>query len=248
MPIVRRILAAAIASGLLTALLVAVGALTPTTALAAGLWSGQVTAGGPANVRSGPSIGAQIVGTLDGGSTVQVVRWVAGDTLIGVNDVWGELGPGRYVYSAELIKPSPSAPPPPPTAPTAGCWIDVNLTQQIATAYEGTHPVRWAVVSTGGPGWETPVGTFRILRRVANETMNSAPLGIPPNAPGGYDLPNVLYTQYFTDYGHALHDNYWKWDSPFGVPTSHGCVGMELSDAAYFWSFAGVGTPVVVHY
>lgn len=138
------------------------------------------------------------------------------------------------MYSGVLAKPLPSTPPPPPAAPTSGRWIDVNLTQQIATAYEGTKAVYAAVVSTGAPGWDTPAGTFHILRRVANETMDSSGIGIPDNAPGGYDLKNVLYTQYFTDYGHAIHDNHWKWDSPFGVPTSHGCVGMKEYDAAFF--------------
>ena len=33
-----------------------------------------------------------------------------------------------------------------------------------------------------------------------------------------------------------------------GYPTSHGCVGMPLAAARFFWNFASVGTPVTVHY
>jgi lipoprotein-anchoring transpeptidase ErfK/SrfK len=59
----------------------------------------------------------------------------------------------------------------------------------------------------------------------------------------------VLYTQYFTSNGHALHYNYWSPASAFGRPAgSHGCVGLQLDAAASFWQFATVGTPVVISY
>ena len=43
-------------------------------------------------------------------------------------------------------------------------------------AYEDELPLSWTRISTGRPGWETPLGTFSILRRVAKETMDSATL------------------------------------------------------------------------
>jgi lipoprotein-anchoring transpeptidase ErfK/SrfK len=128
-------------------------------------------------------------------------------------------------------------------------WVDVNLSQQVAVAMDGSTPVRVIFVTTGGPGWETPTGTFHVLRRVEDETMTSSSLGIPIDSPGGYDLQHVMYTQYFTTAGHALHDNYWQPDSVFGSqPTSHGCVGMQLDDAHYLWNFLTYGSRVVIHY
>ena len=126
-------------------------------------------------------------------------------------------------------------------------WVDVNLTEQAAVAMIGTDWTRVALVTTGMPGWETPEGEFRIVRRVANETMTSASLGITdPN--DQYVLTDVLYTQYFTWVGHALHLNYWRPDSVFGYErTSHGCVGMRLADAEYFWRHLEMGSRVVVH-
>ncbi len=127
-------------------------------------------------------------------------------------------------------------------------WIDVNLTQQTATAYVGRTPVYVARVSTGKPGWETPTGTFYIGRRVYNETMDSATIGVPRTSPEGYYLTDIYFTQYFTANGVALHYNWWAPRSVFGrQPTSHGCVGMDWADAAFFWTFATSGTPVVVH-
>jgi lipoprotein-anchoring transpeptidase ErfK/SrfK len=126
-------------------------------------------------------------------------------------------------------------------------WVDVNLTHQAAVAMVGTDWTHVALVTTGKPGWETPVGQFFIVRRVYNETMTSASLGIDdPN--DYYVLTDVLYTQYFTWQGHALHLNYWRPDYVFGrEATSHGCVGMRMDDAAYFWNHVGVGSRVVVH-
>jgi lipoprotein-anchoring transpeptidase ErfK/SrfK len=127
--------------------------------------------------------------------------------------------------------------------------IDVNLSTQTASAIENGQVVYSAGVTTGRPGWATPTGTYSIFSRVFNETMDSSSIGIPSDAPGGYHLTGVLYTQYFIPDGTALHYNYWSPASAFGgYPTSHGCVGMPLGTAQFFWDFASIGTPVTVHY
>lgn len=145
--------------------------------------------------------------------------------------------------------PEPYVPPPnPPAIPgpqvTGERWIDVDLAHQTATAMIGDKPLYTALVSTGKPGWETPKGTFHILSRVPDETMTSASIG----AEEYYVLKHVLYTQYFTNVGHALHLNYWRPNYYFGrIPSSHGCVGMRLADARFFWDFARIGTRVTIH-
>jgi lipoprotein-anchoring transpeptidase ErfK/SrfK len=126
-------------------------------------------------------------------------------------------------------------------------WIAVNLTTQRAVGFIGAQPVRVALVTTGRPGWETPTGDFRVYRRVENETMDSLGLGIPIDSPEGWYVDNVLYTQYIYS-GITLHYNYWRPQSYFGnVPSSHGCVGLGLSDAKFFWDFADIGTRVVIY-
>lgn len=150
-------------------------------------------------------------------------------------------------------QPLPPAPPPPapPPLPPPGPWerwIDVNLTTQRVTAMLGDQAWYTALATTGMPGWETPTGSFRILYRVYDETMRSETLGIPPG-PDSYVQEHVLFTQYFTRAGHALHLNYWRPEYYFGsVPSSHGCVGLRYADAEFFWNFATVGTRVEVHY
>jgi lipoprotein-anchoring transpeptidase ErfK/SrfK len=126
-------------------------------------------------------------------------------------------------------------------------WVGVSLSQQTATAYIGKTPIHVARVSTGKPGWATPTGTFTIGRRIYNETMDSATTGVPRTSPEGYYLTNVYFTQYLTADGIALHYNWWAPRWVFGrQPTSHGCIAMDWTDAAFFWTFATSGTLVVV--
>jgi len=211
-------------------------------------WRG--TAGLDMNLRSEPNRSKPPIGTIKAGTSVTVVRWVTGEEIEPANDTWAQLSDGSYVFSTSLRRaPLESPPARPADAPTTGRWIDVNLTEQVVTAYEGREAVKSVLVSTGRPGWDTPTGTFPVRRRVEKDTMDGATLaGQGPNGAGAtYKVENVRYVQYFTDDGSAIHENYWRRPATFGMPGSHGCIGMTTADAAWFWNFATVGTPVVIH-
>jgi lipoprotein-anchoring transpeptidase ErfK/SrfK len=135
-----------------------------------------------------------------------------------------------------VLTPELIAPLPPPGSGER--WIDIDVSDQTASAMVADSPWYTALVTTGKPETPTPKGEFRIIKRVYDETM----------AGSGYYVDHVLFTQYFTTNYHAIHYNYWADANAFGrEPTSHGCVGMRYRDAEYFWYFAGVGTRVVVH-
>ncbi|MFN8637703.1 MAG: L,D-transpeptidase [Chloroflexota bacterium] len=215
---------------------------------AATSWHG--VAGQTANRRSEPNRAKPPVGDLLAGTPVQVVRWVTGEEVEPANDTWAELADGTFVFSTALRRDPVTAPSAlPENAPTEGRWVDVNLTDQVATAYDGRTAVRTVLISTGRPGWETPVGVFPVLRRVEKDTMDGSTLvGQGPRGAGAsYKVEDVRYVQYFTEDGAAVHENYWRRPATFGMPGSHGCIGMTPSDAAWFWGFATVGTPLVIH-
>jgi hypothetical protein len=115
-----------------------------------------------------------------------------------------------------------------------GRWIDVDVTQQRLTAYEGSTPVKSFVVSTGTTAHPTVLGQFRVWIKLEFTDMGGP----------GYYLEDVPYTMYFYQ-GYALHGAYWH--SNFGTPMSHGCVNLETSDAGWLFDFASVGTLVNVH-
>ncbi len=142
--------------------------------------------------------------------------------------------------TATPVPPTPTRKPQPTAAPPGGIgegekWIDVDLSSQRLVAYEGNRAVYWAVISSGLPATPTVKGRFRIYVK-----YRSAPMSGP-----GYYLPNVPYIMYFYK-GYGLHGAYWH--NNFGQPMSHGCVNLSLPDAAWFYEWAAIGTPVKVHY
>jgi hypothetical protein len=123
-----------------------------------------------------------------------------------------------------------------------GRWVNVNLTQQIVTAYDGGKPVMVTLASTGKKKHETNVGIQKIYWRLPKQTMEGGNL-----ASGDYyKLKDVPFPQYFNPTGEALHGTFWH--DNFGRPMSHGCVNMSTPIAGWFYGWANIGTVVYVHY
>ena len=207
------------------------------------IWQGAAL--GETNVRAEPTTDSKIVRVLEDGEDVRVPKWVAGETVFTGANAWAQLQDGSYVFSRNVVRNAPvAAPPLPPDAPSSGRWIDVHLTQQLMTAYQDRQVVRVSLMGSGVPGWDTPTGTFNILVRVPNETMTSGAIG----AEYFYRLDDVLYTQYFTDVGHAIHYAWWRTPQTIGRPVSHGCLNLLLDEARFYWEWADIGTTLFIHY
>jgi len=182
---------------------------------------------------------------LSAGASVHITGSATGDD----GQAWYQTDNGDFVPASAVEFPSAPAAPmvAMPQRTFAGHWVDVNLNLPARmVAYDGSTPVRSMYTIIGRGPLATPSGTFSIIRRVANETMDSSTVGIPRNSAGGYYLTNVLFTQYFLSGGQSIHYNYWS--SNFGYPGSHGCLGLSYADAAFMWSFAGMGSTVAIHY
>lgn len=197
------------------------------------------------NVRSQPFTTSPELETLAYGDAVTVTAWVKGEEVFEGSDMWAQIGENRFVFSRNIGRAAPVLPTPVPAeAPVWDRWININLTQQLLTTYNAAEPERTILVTTGMAGWETPTGTFTILNKVANETMTSGAIG----AENFYRLDDVLFTQYFTDFGHALHFAWWRTKETIGRPGSHGCINLLLEDSRYLWDWADYGTPIVISY
>lgn len=205
------------------------------------VWQG--VALGETNVRAEATTTSETVRTIEDGTSIVVVDWIRGEEVVENSFIWAQLDDGNYIFARNVGRAAPVQPPPvPDDFPWEGKWIDIHLTQQLMVAYEGRTPVRTVVTTTGMPGWETPPGWFAINTRVENETMDSGAIG----AEYFYKLEDVLYTQYFTDRGHALHYAWWRTPETIGRPGSHGCINLLLEDSKFFWDWATIGTPVIV--
>ncbi len=110
-------------------------------------------------------------------------------------------------------------------------WIEVDLNQQMAIAYEGATPVKVFVISSGFGDNPTVTGTFRIWVKIAMQDMQ----GGSRAAGDAYHVTEVKHVQYFhADY--AFHGTYWH--SNFGTPMSRGCINMTEEDAEWLFSWA----------
>lgn len=206
------------------------------------VWQGAAL--GETNLRAQPTTKSDIVDVLEYGENVTIVAWVRGEEVFEGADEWAKTKEGKYIYSRNVGRNAPVSPTPVPAdAPASGKWIDVHLTQQLMTAYNGRTAVRTVPTTTGMAGYETPPGFYQILSRVPNETMTSGAIG----AEHFYKLEDVLFTQYFTNRGHAIHFAWWRTPETIGRPGSHGCLNLLLDDSEYFWNWATIGTPVYVH-
>lgn len=118
--------------------------------------------------------------------------------------------------------------------------IDVDLTQQKMTLFEGEKSVWMAAVATGVGGADTPTGEYLVEVKLQTTRMKGV------NVDGSkYDIPNVPWVlPFFEDY--TIHGAPWR--ARFGVPGSNGCVSLETANARYVYDWATVGTPIKIHY
>ena len=173
--------------------------------------------------------------TLEASDRATIVGSVTGDD----GATWFQTDDGYYAPQDGLFLASD-------TQDFGGRWLDVSLSGAAhVVAYEEGAPVRAFYAIKGTNRFPTPLGVWSIVRRVADETMDSATVGIPRNSPFGYFLQHVLYTQYFRGTGESLHYNWWS--SAWGTQGSHGCLGLSLGDSKWLWDWASIGTPVVIH-
>jgi LysM repeat protein len=199
----------------------------------------RLTIPGSGGVPAGPSTPTSGTHVVQRGENLYRIALRYRVTMSALAAANGIVNPNR-IYAGQVLRiPGRGAHPNPP-APVLSSdgndrWIDVNLSTQTLTAYEGNTPVRSTLVSTGLPTTPTPTGRFRIYVKYLSDDMSGP----------GYYLPNVPYVMYFyRSYG--LHGTYWH--SNFGRPMSRGCVNLPTAEAEWLFNWAAVGTLVNIHY
>jgi lipoprotein-anchoring transpeptidase ErfK/SrfK len=120
-------------------------------------------------------------------------------------------------------------------------WIDIDLSDQVLTAYQGDTAVRYFTISSGKSSTPTVTGSFRIYSRTELQDMSGG-----SKAAGDYyfqaDVPWVQY--FYQDY--AIHGAYWH--NMFGTPIGHGCINMRVEESRWLYEWTGAtGARVEVH-
>jgi hypothetical protein len=206
-----------------------------------------VTSHNSVNIRRGPSTWYNKIGSLKEGMELPVTgrmgEWWQVEVADDVGFVSGEF---VIVYEGaqvpelgweELPGPTLDQPvfvPAPTWAIQEERWIDVDLSEQRVTAYEGQTPVKSYLVSTGLPRTPTPEGQFRIWIKLRYDDMAGA----------DYYLEDVPWVMYFYR-GYGFHGVWWHGN--WGHPMSHGCINQPNDMAEWLFSFAELGTLVNIH-
>jgi vancomycin resistance protein YoaR len=121
----------------------------------------------------------------------------------------------------------------------AGKYIDVDLTKQLLTLFDGSTQVGQFIVSTGKASMPTPTGTRTIQGR--NSRAWSATYG--------------LWMPWFMSIGnnYGIHElpewpnGYKEGESHLGTPVSHGCIRLGVGSAETVYNWTPDGTPVYIH-
>ncbi|HEU4323718.1 MAG TPA: L,D-transpeptidase [Roseiflexaceae bacterium] len=119
--------------------------------------------------------------------------------------------------------------------------IDIDITKQLLTAYEGETQVYQAPVATGKDGFNTPTGTFAIYSRIPIQTM------VGEGGGESWYVPDIPWVQYVVG-GVALHGTYWHDQWGTGYRLSHGCINLNIDDAQWLYEWADIGTTVEIHH
>jgi lipoprotein-anchoring transpeptidase ErfK/SrfK len=225
----------------------------PASSRGAGMWAEVTVPYADAALVRAPSSNSWVEAKLDQGLPLRVYYsqnfWIdeirrdeQGRTLYrvnpnyygGVDMLWVEAEAFRPITSDELTPINPEA---------TSKRIEVDVTHQTLSCFEGNAEVYFCRVSTGAKfdmfgnvvdKWSTPVGVHHVTRKYISLQMSGGTTG------AGYDLPGIGWTSIFATGGVAIHSTFWH--NNFGDPVSHGCVNATPEDAKWIfrWTMPNV--------
>lgn len=142
---------------------------------------------------------------------------------------WDMVGPDQWVDHNAVSQITPRTRP--SEIPASAKWIDVDTYEQTLAAYEGDRMI-YATLITAGKSDLTPLGLFRIFRKVRAALMQS--YDRPMDDEYWFHLEDVEHAQFFND-RISLHAAYWH--DYFGTSRSNGCVNLAPLDARWLYGW-----------
>lgn len=124
-------------------------------------------------------------------------------------------------------------------------WIDVDLENQVLTAFEGKRAVFATLVATGrgadGSATATPLGEHRVWVKLGTTDMTNLE---DQAASQFYAMEAVPWVMFFKG-GYGLHGAFWH--DAFGTKRSHGCINLSPKDAAFLFGWTAPTLPAGWH-
>ncbi len=145
----------------------------------------------------------------------------------------------NWVKSELVTKPSPKV------ADVKSVRLVVDLSDRRVYVYENTLVKISYPVAVGQPGWETPIGTFKVSQKYQNPVWQH-PITGEKVLPGKKN-PLGKWWIGFGSVGDLLIGFHGTNDETLvGQPVSHGCLRMRNSDIGKLYQQTSAGTVVIV--
>ncbi|MEO8329837.1 MAG: Ig-like domain-containing protein [Candidatus Nanopelagicales bacterium] len=116
----------------------------------------------------------------------------------------------------------------------------VDIAKHTMVVKQDGDVIRKIDVTTGKPGWDTRVGTKVIMSKDRNVVMDAATIDVDAGDPEYYRL-DVEYAMRLTWSGEYIHAAPWSESSQGEENVSHGCTGISMTDAAWFYNASKIG-------
>jgi lipoprotein-anchoring transpeptidase ErfK/SrfK len=116
----------------------------------------------------------------------------------------------------------------------------VDVSGHKMTIVRNGKVLRTIPITTGKAGFVTRAGIKVILDKELSRIMDSTTIGIPKGTPGYYRLL-VHYALRVTWSGEFVHAAPWSQASQGLANVSHGCTGMSMANAEWFYNLSSVG-------
>jgi len=121
----------------------------------------------------------------------------------------------------------------------------VDLSDAKVYSYWGDQLIASYRVAVGQPGWETPIGSFKVIQMQRNPVWKQPITGdlIPtgPNNPLG-----DRWISFWSDGRHQIGFHGTNNEQLVGKAVSHGCLRMRNADIRALYKQVGLGTTVIV--
>lgn len=121
----------------------------------------------------------------------------------------------------------------------------IRLRDRQVDLYQGEEVAVSYPIAIGKSGWETPTGTFAVLRKTVDPAWQHPFTGevVPP----GPDNPlGVRWIGFWSDGENFIGFHGTPNEELIGQAVSHGCIRMRNADVIALFEQVEVGTPVIV--
>jgi L,D-transpeptidase ErfK/SrfK len=123
--------------------------------------------------------------------------------------------------------------------------VVVDLSEAKVYLYWVDRVIKTYPVAVGQPGWETPVGKFKVEKKLQNPVWQQPITGelikTGPENPLG-----KRWIGFWSDEQHHIGFHGTNKENLVGQPVSHGCLRMRNTDIEALYEQVVIGTPIVV--